>query len=133
MVSSSRRSASKPELGFQIGHALLQLIDGLAFRIGQIAVFQQAVSFRRVRTTRPGMPTTVEPSGTGCTTTEPAPILTSSPIADAAQHFRARAHHHAIAKRRMAFAFLVARAAERHALVEQAVVADFGGLADHHA
>src|SRR5690606_12275963 len=34
---------------------------------------------------------------------------------------------------RRALAFLPAGAAQRYAVVERAVVADFGGLADHHA
>ena len=53
--------------------------------------------------------------------------------ADIAQHLGAGAHHHAVAQGGMALAFLVARAAQRHALVEQHIVADFSGFADHHA
>src|SRR5579871_2678528 len=33
----------------------------------------------------------------------------------------------------VAFAFFLARSAQRHALVHKHVLADFGGFADHHA
>ena len=52
---------------------------------------------------------------------------------EAAEDFRARAHHHALAERRMALGPAIQRgAAERYALVDGAVIADRGGLADHH-
>ena len=46
-----------------------------------------------------------------------------------AEHLRARADHDVVAERRVPLADVLARAAERHALIEQAVVADLGGLA----
>ena len=53
---------------------------------------------------------------------------------EAAQHLRVGADDHAAAERRMALGALgERRAAERHALVDGAVVADLGGLADDHA
>src|SRR6202011_2587636 len=52
---------------------------------------------------------------------------------DIAEHLRARAHHYAIADGGMAFAPLVARAAQGHTLVEQYIVANLCCLADHHA
>ena len=87
----------------------------------------------RTRTTRPGMPTTVELSGTGCTTTEPAPILTLSPMRMLPSTLAPVPTTTLIADGGMALALLAARAAQRDALVQQHVVADFGGLADHHA
>ena len=53
--------------------------------------------------------------------------------ADVAEHLGAGADHHAVAEGGMALAALAAGAAQRHALVEQHVVADLGGFADHHA
>ena len=54
---------------------------------------------------------------------------------DVAQHGGAHAHDHAVAQRWVALAALLARAAERDALVELAVVANDGGLShdDAHA
>src|SRR5204862_1735755 len=53
---------------------------------------------------------------------------------EAAQDLGAGAYHHTGAERRMTFrAAIERRAAERHALVDSAAVADLGGLADHHA
>ena len=49
-----------------------------------------------------------------------------------AEHLRARADHDVVAERRVPLADVLARAAERHALVEQAVVADLSGLANHN-
>ena len=49
-------------------------------------------------------------------------------------HLRAGADDHVATERRMALGALrERRAAERHALVDGRVVADLGGLADHHA
>lgn len=53
--------------------------------------------------------------------------------ADVAEHLGARAHGDVIAERWVAFAGLVAGAAERDALIEHAVVAHNGGLADDDA
>ncbi len=49
------------------------------------------------------------------------------------QDFGARPHQHVVAEGRVALAVVLARAAERHALVQGAVVADFGRFADDHA
>ena len=48
------------------------------------------------------------------------------------EHLRAGADHDVVPKRRVAFSDVLARAAKRHALIEQAVVTDLGGLADHN-
>ena len=53
--------------------------------------------------------------------------------ADVAEHLGARAHGDVVAERWVAFAGLVAGAAERDALVEHAVVAHNGSLADDDA
>ena len=52
---------------------------------------------------------------------------------DVSKYLRAGADDHVIAQRRVALTFLFSRAAERHALVDEYVVADLGGLADHHS
>jgi hypothetical protein len=49
------------------------------------------------------------------------------------ENFRAGAKHYAVAESRMALAFVPRRAAECDAVIKRAVVADFGGLAYHHA
>ena len=41
--------------------------------------------------------------------------------------------HHAIGQRRVAFAFVPGGAAQRDAVVERDIVADYGGFPDHHA
>ena len=53
--------------------------------------------------------------------------------AERAKHLCAGADHDVVAERRMALADILARAAERYALIEQAVVPDLGGFADHDA
>src|SRR3989442_10315715 len=53
--------------------------------------------------------------------------------ADAAQHLRAGSNNHAISQSGVPLALLVARAAERHALIKEEIVADLGSLADDHA
>ena len=53
--------------------------------------------------------------------------------ADVSQNLGARADDHVVAEGGVPLALLLAGAAQGHALVEQNVVADFGGLADHHA
>ncbi|MPM60586.1 hypothetical protein SDC9_107438 [bioreactor metagenome] len=51
----------------------------------------------------------------------------------AAQNLGTGAHHHVLAQRRVALGALVKRrAAQRHALVDRAAVADLGRLADDH-
>jgi hypothetical protein len=83
---------------------------------------------------RAGMPTAVAPAGTGLMTTALLPILAPSPTVKAAQHLGAGAHHHILAQRGVALGTLVQRgAAQRHALVDGAAVANFGRFAHHHA
>ena len=56
------------------------------------------------------------------------------PDREAAQHLRARAHHHIAAQRRVPLGAFVKRGtAQRDALVNRAAVADLGRLAHHHA
>ena len=52
---------------------------------------------------------------------------------DVAEHLGARAHDHVVAERGVALAVLVARAAQGNSLVEGAVVAHDGGLANNDA
>src|SRR5207248_2243966 len=52
---------------------------------------------------------------------------------DIAQHFGSGPYDDVVAQRGMAFAALIAGAAEGDSLVEQDVVADFGGFADDDA
>ena len=52
---------------------------------------------------------------------------------DIAQHLGARTHYDMIAHRRMAFATFFTGAAQGHALIQQHIVANLGGLTDHHS
>ncbi len=52
---------------------------------------------------------------------------------DRAEQLGARAHDHVVPDGGVALAALEAGAAQRHTLVERHVVADLGGLADHHS
>ena len=52
---------------------------------------------------------------------------------DIAQNLGAGPDHHVVADGGMALALLLAGSAQRHALVQQYIVADLGGFADHGA
>src|SRR4029077_19850824 len=52
---------------------------------------------------------------------------------DIAKNLGARADHDVVSDGRVALAFFFAGSAQRHALIEQYVVTDLRGLADHHA
>ena len=56
-----------------------------------------------------------------------------SPTLNGPSTFAPAADHDVVAERRVALAAVLARAAERDALIEQAVVADLRGLADDDA
>ena len=86
-----------------------------------------------VRTTWPGMPTTVEWGGTEVTSTEPAPMRLSRPTVIGPEHRRAAEDRDLSLRSSDGACLGAARAAEGDALVERHVVADLGGLADHHA
>ena len=90
-------------------------------------------SIPAVRTMRPGTPTTVEWSGDRANHHRTGPDFHVVADPYVAEHLGARADHHVVAQRGVALALLLAGAAQRHALVEQHVVADLGGLADDHA
>jgi len=99
-----------------------QIVDGLAFGIGQLAVLQHAVLSARAHHPA-GNSTTVELSGTQCTTTAPAPILTLSPILILPSTLAPLPTTTWLPSVGVALAFFVARAAQRHSLVEQHIVA----------
>ena len=52
---------------------------------------------------------------------------------DGAQHLSTGAHQHVVAQRGVALAGILAGAAQRHAVVDGAVVADLGGFAEDDA
>ena len=52
---------------------------------------------------------------------------------DRAEHARSRAHHDVVAERGVALAVLKGGSTKGDALVERDVIANDGGLADHHA
>ena len=53
--------------------------------------------------------------------------------AERSKYFRPATYEHVVAQGRMTLASVLARTAERHALIYQAVVADFGRLPDNDA
>ena len=55
------------------------------------------------------------------------------PNGDGPQHFAARANQHIVAHRGVAFALVLARAAQRNAVVNCDIVANFGRFAHHNA
>ena len=65
------------------------------------------------------MPTTVEWSGTGWITTEPAPDPYMTPDLDAPQNFCPGSDHDMVANRRVALASLFASTAQSYTLVQQ--------------
>src|SRR5438132_10339534 len=121
-----------PEHAFQFRDTPRQIVNRIAFRIGQPAVFQYA-AFGPHADYAPGNAHHRGVVRYGTHHHGAGPHLNVVPNADIAEDFGAAPHHYSIAERRMAFAFLIAGAAQRNALVEEHVVADFGGFANHHA
>src|SRR3546814_8782817 len=81
------------------------------------------------------MPTITAPSGTSFVTTALAPTR-ARVDGDGAEDLCPRTDDDVIREGRVALAGDTVRgigAAERHALIDGYIVADFGGLADHHA
>ena len=82
---------------------------------------------------RAGIPTMVAPGGTSFRTTALAPMPRVAAHRDRTEHLGTGADHHAVLDGRMALAGRPGHAAQRHAVIERHVVADDGGLSDHHA
>ena len=118
-----------------------QAVQRLRQRI--VAVRRDAVGGEQVRAARrstsfctmwAGLPTAVAPAGTGLQQHGVRADLGVLAHGEAAQHLGAGADDDAALQGRMALGAAVQRgAAQGHALVDGAVVADDGGLADHHA
>ena len=79
------------------------------------------------------MPTTVSPGATACTTTALAPTRAPSPTVIAPRILAPAPTITPLPTRRVPLAALAAGAAQRDLVVEVDVIADLGGLADHHA
>ena len=149
--SFSRRLGSLPPRRFsgvtsparalagQVGHQPLELVDPRRQPLQRVgdgrarSPVDVALGLRPLtRTGCPGLPTTVESAGTSWI---PPSWRRSSrsgrPRSD--QQLGAGAHHDVVADGRVALAALEAGPTQRDALVERHVVADLGGLADHHA
>src|SRR5450759_5127538 len=118
--------------GFQLRHAAGQIFDRLAFRVRQAAMLQGAI-FGAYPHHAAGDADHRAIVGHRVHHHRPRTHLHVIADSNVAQHFRARAHHHVVADGGMALALLVAGTAQGHALVEQHVVANLRGLADHHA
>ncbi|STK55628.1 Uncharacterised protein [Escherichia coli] len=71
---------------------------------------------------RAGTPAAVVCGGTGCSTTEPAPIFAPRPTSILPRIFRARANHHTFTNFRMTVATRFTRTAKRHRLQNRYVV-----------
>lgn len=106
----------------------------LRHRVGHVDLIQRAVVHHTLAAPRarcaPGTPTAVALSGTASSTTAPAATRALSPTRNGPQHLCARTDEHVISKRRVTLALVFARAAERHTLIQCAVVTDNGGFAD---
>src|SRR6266542_195854 len=121
-----------PQLRFQFLDALGQVLDGLTFRVGQLAVLEHAALAARARHfARNAYHRGIV--GHRVDYHRARADLHVIAYANIAQDFGARPDHDVVAQRRVALALFIARAAQRYALVEQAVVADLRGLADHYA
>ena len=148
-VESGPRRRQRPDLGAlglaagELGHHLLQPAqavghapDRVGHRVGQVRpVGVGALGLAR----RPPAP-----GGRGCPPPWPRRARRGSPRVRrrssrpsptliGPSSLAPEPDDHVVAHGRMALAALEAGAAERHALVERHVVADLGGLADHHA
>ena len=66
------------------------------------------------------------------TTTELEPILLSLPTVNGPRTLAPGTHHHVILQGGMALGLLPAHPAQGYAMIEGDIVADLGGLADHH-
>ena len=121
----------QPQLLFQVRHAASQVVDRLAFRVGQVSVLQRsAFGPHAHHSPRHSHYRGIVRNRVHHYRTRANLDVVADP--DIAQNLGARPHHHAVAQRRMPLAFLAARTAQRHVLVQQHVIADFGGFADHH-
>jgi len=84
-------------------------------------------------TTLPGIPTTVDPSGTDFNTTEPAPTLEQFPILMLPIIFCSGACYHTTSYGGVSFYFLQTGTAQNHTLIDQHVVSYFCGFTDYHS
>ena len=82
---------------------------------------------------RAGIPTAVAPAGTSADDDRVGADLGAVTHVNRPQDLGAGADDHAPPERGVALALVPGSAAERDAMVERAVVADFGGFADDHA
>ena len=86
----------------------------------------------RRRTTLPGIPTTVHPSGTFCTTTELAPTRALAPMLIGPRIFAPAPTSTPSPRVGWRLPLAPAGSAQGHTVIEGDVVADLGGFADHH-
>ena len=115
-----------------------QLLNGLGVRVVVLQDHrvrgESAGVLRHLPPRGRGMPTTVAPAGTAFTTTEFEPMRAPSPTVKPPRILAPPPTTTPAPERRVALRAALERgAAQRHALVDGAAVADFRGLADHHA
>src|SRR5215469_2215995 len=111
---------------------MLEVLQCLAFGIGQSAVLQHAITAAHsYDTARDSNHSGVV--GNGVNHHRPGANAHVIADPDIAKNTGPGAHHDAVAQSGMAFAGLIARAAKCDPLEEQYVIADLGGLADHYA
>src|SRR5438034_8531022 len=124
----------KTELCFEVRHTLLELLDFLTFGVRQVAMLQRLNWLSAARAHHASR-NADDGRGIRHRTHHYRTCADLYVVADpdAAQNFRAGAYHHAVAQSGMALSFFIAGAAQRYALVEQAIVPDFRGFADDHA
>lgn len=120
-------------MGFEIGDAAVEIGDGLAFRIGEFAMIE------RLSDARAGADDFAGDAHYGAVFGDRMDDDTAcadagvAADADVAEDFGASADDNVVAKRRVAFPGFLAGAAESDALIEEAIITDFGGFADDDA
>ena len=121
-------------LFLQLAHPALQRDDVLPNRVGQVHVIQ--INLRRDALAADDAAGVADHRAVGRHRLEhhrQRADFAAAADGERAEHLCARADDHVIPDGRVALAHVLARAAQRHALIERHVVADHRRFADHHA
>jgi hypothetical protein len=119
--------------GFQFGDALYQFVDGLAFGVGEFAVFESIEIGVRVTYYSSGDADYSRMIWNGAHHNAAGAYLDVIADADVAENFCACADDYFVADGGMALACSFSSSAESHVLIHENVVADLAGLADDDA
>jgi len=121
------------DLRFELLDAACQLVDQLSFRIGQISVFQIITHVSAGARYASGNADHGAIIGYRANHYRPGADLGVVSDSDVAENLGARSDHHIVAYGGMPLSALLAGSTQRHALVHDDVIADFGGFSDHHS